>query len=358
MTTQELQKVDLEFLSQLLLSHRSIDAAALYGSVARGDVETHSDIDLLLVCRSSRKLPVFHEIRQALEGCFDRLSLTIYSERELNFLSSARSLFLLHLSREAILLFDKNDFLRGLLSNFQPKESYRPDFHKCLSLIDPLRTVVERAPNHLHRLSYIYSLFRVFGVYLLAEKGIYEFSKARMVRLLADNFPDQRRSVERLATLRALNSNFFTGGSLTPNDGEMNNSLLVKTGALASLVRAQVDVKLASYGEAVEEFDMAVGDRRRALDYRLRMWFLLLVYDGLNLYCSQVSRKHLNNLSDAALGELVDRETPEAISHAVSETTNYLHRYPLKYFLSEESKISAQSARNILQGLRNQLAAS
>src|SRR5437667_6640332 len=33
MTTQELRKVDLETLRQLLAAHSSIDAAALYGSV-------------------------------------------------------------------------------------------------------------------------------------------------------------------------------------------------------------------------------------------------------------------------------------------------------------------------------------
>jgi predicted nucleotidyltransferase len=358
MTTQELQKVDLHYLRQLLASHPSIDSAALYGSVARGDVESHSDIDVLLICRASRKLPVFHEIRKVLENSFDRLSLTIYSESELNFLDSARSLFLLHLSREAVLLFDKNCFLGNMLSNFRPKQSYRSDFDKCLKLIDPLRTAVEGAPNQLHRLSYIYSLFRVFGVYLLAEMGIYEFSKARMVRLLADNFPDQRGSVERLSTLRLLNSNFFTGGSSALTSSEGRDSLQAKTHALASLVQVQIDVKLASYGDAIEEFEIAVGDRKRALDYRLRMWFLLLVYDGLNLYCSRHGRGLLTSFSECALSELIERDTPEAISHAISEAKDYLYRYPLKYFLSDESKISAQGSRTILRGIRDELAIS
>ncbi|MFZ0737234.1 MAG: nucleotidyltransferase domain-containing protein [Candidatus Acidiferrales bacterium] len=356
MTTQELLKVDLESLHQLLITHSSVDAAALYGSVARGDIERHSDVDLLLVCRASRKLPAFLDISKVLDGCFHRLSLTVYSERELKFLHSASSLFLLHLSREAVLLFDRNDFLKPLLADFQPKKSYSQDFQKSLSLMDPLRIVIQGAPNNLHRLSYIYSLFRVFGVYLLAENGIYEFSKSRMVRLLVDRFPDQKESVELLSTLRALNSNFFTGGLAARDEDEARKSVLQQTNALASLSRVEMDVVPMPYEKAVHSFDEALGERDRALDYRLRMWFLLLVYDGLNLYCSKVGSKPLTSFSEPALRGLVDSESPEPVCCAVGETISYLHRYPLKYFLSEESKINARNARAILHGISDELA--
>lgn len=356
MTTQELVKVDLESLRQLLAAQSSIDAAALYGSVARGDIESHSDVDLLIVCRTSRKAPAFLDIRKALDGCFHRLSLTVYSERELRFLYSARSLFLLHLSREAVLLFDRNDFLKPLLADFQPKKSYSRDFEQSLRLLDPLRVVIRGAPNNLHRLCYIYSLFRVFGVYLLAENGTYEFSKARMVRLLADRFPDQKEGVELLSTLRVLNSNFFTGGLDAEGQGEATRSVLQQTNALASLARVEMGVIPLPYERAVHSFDEALGERSRALDYRLRMWFLLLVYDGLNLYCSKVGSKPLTNLSEPALQSLVGGECPAPVCCAVEETISYLHRYPLKYFLGEESKINAGSARAILHGISDELA--
>jgi hypothetical protein len=264
-------------------------------------------------------------------------------------------LFLLHLSREAILLFDRNDFLRPLLANFQPKKSYRQDFHNSLRLMDPLRTVVQGAPNNLHRLSYIYSLFRVFGVYLLAENEIYEFSKSRMVQMLVDRFPDQRESVELLSTLRALNSNFFAGGLAAKDTLAFVESVFRQANALASLAQVEMDVISVPYDTAIRSFDKALGERSRALDYRFRMWFLLLIYDGLNLYCSGVGRKPLANFSEPALRALLDNESPEPICRAVEETVGYLQRYPLKYFLNDESKINAQGARSILHGITEEL---
>jgi predicted nucleotidyltransferase len=355
MTTQELLKVDLESVRRLMKANSCVEAAALYGSVARGDIESHSDVDLLLVCRASRKLPTYLDIRQALDGYFHKLSLTVYSERELKFLHSARSLFLLHLSREAVLLFDRHDFLKPLLEDFQPKKSYREDFQKSLGLIDPLRVVVQGAPNNLHRLSYIYSLFRVFGVYILAEDGVYEFSKTRMARLLAERFPKQKESLELLLRLRALNSNFFTGGLAAGYGEEASKSVHQQMNALAAIARVEMNVNAIPYEEAVRSFDDALGERRRALDYRLRMWFLLLVYDGLNLYSSKIGIKPLTSFSEPALRGLLTRESPEPIRCAVEETLGYLRRYPLKYFLSDESKIKASGARRILYGLSDEV---
>jgi hypothetical protein len=62
-------------------------------------------------------------------------------------------------------------------------------------------------------LSYVYSLFRVFGVYLLALKGEYEFSKSKMVLSLSREYPNSRLAVLTLSELRTLNANFFAGAS-------------------------------------------------------------------------------------------------------------------------------------------------
>jgi predicted nucleotidyltransferase len=355
MTTLELANIDVNEMRRLLSANPIIQGAALYGSAARGDLEVHSDVDLLLVCPATQKLVAYNYVRDALASSLERLSLTVYSERELRFLQSAGSLFLLHLSREAILLLDKNDFLRPLLADFRPKESYRTDFQTSLRLIDPLRMVVESAPNDIHRLSYIYSLFRVFGVYLLAEAGIYEFSKSRMARLLTARFPEQKGSIELLSTLRSLNSNFFTGGPEVKHDTEPQYEVARSAKALASVAQVEIEVSYCSYHEAVCSFREALGERSRALDYRLRMWFLLLVYDGLNLYSSKVGHQPLTSLSEDALLGFVRHDTPKPVQRAVRETTTYLHRYPLKYFLSEKSKIGAQNSRAILQGISEEL---
>src|SRR5260370_40621621 len=198
----------------------------------------------------------------------------------MQFLSKTKSLFLLHLSREANLLFDKKGYFGSLLTTFTPKDSYKEDFLKSIPLVDPLRRQVCGAPNQLHRLSYIYSLFRVFGVYLLAESGIYEFSKDRMAKQLSVCFPSLVGEIQCLSMLRPLNSNFFSGGASQVPKGASacNLGLASNIDAIASLIGSFIEVKQLSYIEAVEEFAAAPRGSHPALEYRLRMLSLLLVY--------------------------------------------------------------------------------
>lgn len=346
--------VDLEFLGDALAHQPTVEAAALYGSAARGDLESHSDIDVLLVCMPSQKLATFNHVKQILDGQSEKLSVTVYSPQELRFLRSEKSLFLLHLSREARLLFDRSGLLTSLLSGFEPKRSYAPDFQKSLSLLDPLASVVASSPNNRHRLSYLYSLFRVFGVYLLAELGIYEFSKSRMAEALAQRFPESEPAVRLLSNLRALNSNFFSGGANNEGRPETNGTVGRYLTALGTVAGVTVEASPVTYSEAVHLFEAALGRRTRPLDYRLRMWFLLLVYDGLNAYCANSGRGCLYTLSESSLLAL-SHDAPPAIHRACEETIDYLHRYPLKYFLTDDKKIPTNTAQLVLQGICNEL---
>jgi len=74
-----------------------------------------------------------------------------------------------------------------------------------------------------------------------------------------------------------------------------------------------------------------------------------LAYDGFNLYCRKVGRKGLMNLAETSLVDLTQVDGPDPIARAARETIKYIHRYPLKYFLDEESKISGQIACHLLK---------
>lgn len=345
--TNALSQVDI--LPERFLDHVDIEAAALYGSTARGDSEAHSDIDLLLFTRNQRKRPIYDYVVERLSQVRDRLSVVIYSQKEIDFLNDAKSLFLLHLSREAIVLFDKTGYLSGLLRAFEPKPSYLEDFTKSTALLDPLRTVVRGSPNQLHRLSYTYSLFRVFGVYLLAERGIYEFSKAKMARQLAESLPSLAKEVESLSSLRALNSNFFTGGKsrLVSSGHPDATDLLPKLTAISTLVGRAAEARELTFRSAVDEFSRSTHGRA-SLDYRLRMWFLLLVYDGLNLYLEGRGMPTLTDLTEQSLAETALPTHPKRVREASERALDYLHRYPLKYFLDESSRIAAGNAQRVL----------
>jgi hypothetical protein len=202
-------------------------------------------------------------------------------------------------------------------------------------------------------LSYVYSLFRVFGVYLLALKGEYEFSKSKMVLSLSREYPNSRLAVLTLSELRTLNANFFAGASpdLALGSIDKRNALPEYVAALAETVNEEVRVSNRSYGDAVEEFRTAVAPYR-SLNYRLRMWFLLLVYDGLNLFCRKSAIRPLTSFHADRLEALLSASVPPAVSGAAEQVLSHIRDYRLKYFLSDRTRVEKETSINTLSALR------
>jgi hypothetical protein len=343
-------------LAEILADVPLVEAAALYGSAARGDMESHSDIDLLVLCSDGRKRALFEMVQPCLAREFTKLSLALYSWQELAFLDRAHSLFLLHLKREADIFLDRHGSLSTLLRNFHEKASYRSDFRDSLALLDPLRTRVSDSPNDLHRLSYVYSLFRVFGVYLLADKGIFEFSKSKMAISLSRQYPHTTRAIAALSGLRVLNSNFFSGGThdLAPVSLAADGALQGYVSHLSRLTETPLRILERPYEEAVAEFVAAAGDHQ-GLNYRLRTWFLLLAYDGLNLYRRKVGLPPLVSFEREALEELLSGSAPLPIKIAAEQTLSCIRDYRFKYFLNKRAKIGADLAGQALSALASEV---
>jgi predicted nucleotidyltransferase len=340
-----------QLLTAALLPCSTVHAAALYGSAARGDCEPYSDLDILAVCDASRKREALEELNAVLMPGFEKASISLYTPRELLFLAKQRSLFLLHLTRESLLLFDRTGYFTHVLKTFEPKGSYSDDFRQSLGLLCPVKSVISGAPNQLHRLAYVYSLFRVFGVYLLAEKEIFEFSKAKMVSSLSLQYPHLKSEISILSSLRVLNSNFFGGSSTLQANLDDNPLLRTSTEALAALCGEPINVIETPYDQAVSAFVDVCRARARRLGYRLRTWFLILLYDGLNLYCAHNHLPQLRSFAESVLTDLVQSNLPLEIRNAASVGIDYFRNYPLRYFLLERSKIPVAQACSALQGI-------
>lgn len=340
-------------VADVLWAVPEVEAAAVYGSVARGDSEDHSDIDLLLLVPASQKRVVYDRLYEELVARFPKVSITLYTRGELQFLRAVKSLFVLHLSRESLILFDRAGKLSSLLENFEPRASYHEDFVGSIRLLDPLRTVVLGAPNNFHRLSYVYSLFRVFGVYLLAEKHIYEFSKSKMAAALRGSYPDVRQFIDSLSGLRLLNTNFFVGGEMAEGGGfcGTEDNLRSYLHDLGRFAMSPLNPACRGYEDAVAEFSSEARDEVHGLEYRMRVWFLLLVYDGLNLYFRQRRLPTLHSFDICNLTSFDSAAHPEAVRVAIREAIEYMRSYPLKYFLLENARIPSERAQATLSGL-------
>ncbi len=76
-------EMDLEDVRRTLLAHRHLFRRAyVYGSVARGTQDEHSDVDVILIRETS--LPFFDRIRELfdLRFAFGKADMLIYTEAE------------------------------------------------------------------------------------------------------------------------------------------------------------------------------------------------------------------------------------------------------------------------------------
>lgn|SRR5215469_3873101 len=176
-----------------------------------------------------------------------------------------------------------------------------------------------------------------------------------MADCLSREYPQTSQAVALLSGLRVLNANFFSGGSQSHASEwvTLDNALSDYFSALTALIGTSVPVLERSYSEAVDEFITAAASFH-GLNYRLRTWFLLLVYDGINLHCRRANTPPLTSFQAERLQEIALCLPPSA-AIAATQTLEYIRDYHLKYFLNKDTKISTKRGIDALQMLASEI---
>lgn len=92
----------------------SVEAIILFGSRARKDAKSTSDTDLLLITTEERPR----------HSAYGNISLSLYSFPDLVSMARRGDLFLLHIVREGLALYDPNKRLEQLREAFNVRSSY------------------------------------------------------------------------------------------------------------------------------------------------------------------------------------------------------------------------------------------
>jgi predicted nucleotidyltransferase len=197
-TVQEARQIS----EQLAKSLRRIDTVLLFGSVARGDADEWSDIDLLVTASDAKLTP--SRIRKALSRITARRISLIYYPTEF-FVKQYRSraLFIAHLKKEGIALLDRQNILKTLMNRpFVPRvevsESIKRQLKNLSAYSDPKRF----NNNFLFCLSHIYSIGKAVVMLGLANQGVLEFNRESAFETFASLHPDLRRETNRVSRLR------------------------------------------------------------------------------------------------------------------------------------------------------------
>jgi predicted nucleotidyltransferase len=188
--------------NSLRKSFPTIDGIFLYGSVARGDADEWSDIDLIVTGVDKNLTP--ERLRKALRRRgLDRISIIYYPTPVFRKHYRERALFIAHLKKEGIPLFDRLHLFRSVLARpYRPvvdvSEGIRSHLTKLDSYSDPKRF----NNNFLFCLAHIYTIGKGVIMLGLARRGIFEFNREAAFRRFSEMHPDLNKELRRVARLR------------------------------------------------------------------------------------------------------------------------------------------------------------
>jgi predicted nucleotidyltransferase len=192
---------DAKDLTALLVeTFPAIEAVLLCGSVARGDANPWSDIDLL-VTSSDLKLTV-GELRKAISER-NHVSLIYYRTPSFETLYRRRPLFIAHLKKEGVVLFDPLGVLSRMLeSSNLTKADIAEEIKIYLAKLTPYRYLRRYNNNFLFCLSHLYSIGKGVIMLGLASCGVLEFNREAAFERFASLNPDLADQVATVARLR------------------------------------------------------------------------------------------------------------------------------------------------------------
>lgn len=205
MTIQVLDKLRAANLIAAALAARSraVEAVCVYGSVARGDATTGSDIDLLVVGDgaelSSRLLRTlvpteFHHLRPA---------LTFYTKGELEVLLSSRVSFAAHLANEGQILFDRDGVLKRMFVAHSAKPlAVEEELEYHLRRLRSFEDTSQFNGNFLFCLAQLYVIGKAVIMLILAGAGRPEYNKDRAFKVMTRTRPELRADLQRVAELK------------------------------------------------------------------------------------------------------------------------------------------------------------
>jgi predicted nucleotidyltransferase len=179
----------------------------LFGSVARGDEDELSDIDLFVLGCDPHLRPSMIRQRLHLENRPPKVSIVYHTPKTLERFVKNGSRFIVHLQLEGKVLFDTDGVLAEIQRLPTLRGSVKPEIDGQLRRLDLLDRPRRFNGNFLFPLTHIFASGKAIVMAILNENEIYEFNRRRAFEAFAERFPASRSDIEilsRLAPFAAL----------------------------------------------------------------------------------------------------------------------------------------------------------
>jgi len=191
-----------DLTARLVRAFPAVEAVLLCGSVARGDANPWSDIDLVVTSSDPKLTPA--ELRQVISER-NHVSLIYYRTPSFETLYRHRPLFVAHLRKEGLVLFDSVGVLGRMMDSpamLITKAAVAEEIKTYRAKLAPYKHPRRYNNNFLFCLSHLYSIGKGVIMLGLANRGVLEFNRdAAFERFTALN-PDLAEQVARVTRLR------------------------------------------------------------------------------------------------------------------------------------------------------------
>ncbi|MGH9126909.1 MAG: nucleotidyltransferase domain-containing protein [Acidimicrobiales bacterium] len=199
MLTTTLRQTAEDAAAVWVASTVSLEGVCLFGSVARGDDDETSDIDLLVV--GTEPLTPGHFRRMLPESVQERVSVSYYVPATLDVYLERWSRFAVHLRTEGQILADRHGLLRAALETVRPVDT-EFELREQLAHLENLDHLNWYGGGFLFPLSDLYRFGRTVVFALLAERGVFQFNHERAFAELSRQLPGADDDVRTVAALR------------------------------------------------------------------------------------------------------------------------------------------------------------
>ncbi|WP_230350657.1 nucleotidyltransferase domain-containing protein [Lelliottia sp. WAP21] len=173
-------------------------ASVKFGSLTKGLADKYSDNDLLVVCPDRDRKIISEDFN------FAEYNISFFSSKQLHLMRDKGSLFLQHIKRDGVIIFDEGSAFASFLNNCRFIAPDDNEIKRCESTLSFIRTLPEERILNAWKADFIYCVSRDYLIKKLAMEGFLAFSIDEIMTLSLKCFDFKMNDFDKLKKLRKI----------------------------------------------------------------------------------------------------------------------------------------------------------